>query len=145
LVEEATRSAGQRAVIQTASTEGEFTDAFATFFREKVDGLHVASDPFFNSRREQLVALAQAHRLAATYEWREFVIAGGLMSYGVSLPAAYREVGIYTGRVLGGAHPTDLPVQQPAKLELVINLAAAKALGLLVPPSLLAQADEVIE
>jgi putative ABC transport system substrate-binding protein len=144
-VEEAARSAGQRAVVLTVGTEGEIADAFATLVREKVDGLHVASDSVFNSRREQLVSLAQAHRLPTTYEWREFAVAGGLVSYGVSLPATYRQVGLYAGRVLRGEKPADLPVQQPTKIELVINLATAKALSLSVPPSLLAQADEVIE
>jgi putative tryptophan/tyrosine transport system substrate-binding protein len=144
-VEDATRVAGQRAVILTASTEGEIADAFAACVREHVDALHVSSDPIFLSQRVQLVTLAQAHRLPATYEWREFAVAGGLISYGLSLPAAYRQAGIYAGRVLGGAKPADLPVQQPTKLELVINLKTAKALGLSIPPWLLAQADEVIE
>jgi putative tryptophan/tyrosine transport system substrate-binding protein len=144
-VEDATRVAGQRAVILTASTEGEITDAFAAFVREHVDGLHVSSDPVFLSRRVQLVTLAQAHRLPATYVWREFAVAGGLISYGLSLPAAYRQAGIYAGRVLAGAKPADLPVQRPTKLELVINLKTAKALGLSIPPWLLAEADEVIE
>jgi putative tryptophan/tyrosine transport system substrate-binding protein len=99
-VEDATRVAGQRAVIQTASTEGEITDAFAAFAREHVDALHVSSDPIFLSQRVQLVTRAQAHRLPATYEWREFAVAGGLISYGLSLPAAYRQAGIYAGRVL---------------------------------------------
>jgi putative ABC transport system substrate-binding protein len=144
-VEDAARAAGQRAVIQFASTPSEIADAFAVFVREKIDGLYVGSDPFFNSQRQNLVSLAQAHRLPATYEWREFVVIGGLMSYGVSLTATYRQVGLYAGRVLGGAKPADLPVQQPMKLELVINLTTAKTLGLSVPPHLLAQADEVIE
>jgi putative ABC transport system substrate-binding protein len=144
-VEDAARTAGQRAVIITVETEIEIADAFAALAREKVDGLHVASDSVFNSHREQLVSLARAHRLPTTYEWREFAVAGGLVSYGVSLPATYRQVGLYAGRVLSGARPADLPVQQPTKIELVINLATAKALDLPVPPSLLAQADEVIE
>ena len=114
-VKEVERAAGFRAVIVTASTEEEFSGAFATLIREKADGLMVGSDPFFNSRRDQLVALAHAHRLPTTYEWREFVVAGGLMSYGVSLPDAYRQVGVYAGRILAGAKPADMPVETAYK------------------------------
>ena len=142
---EAARTKGVQLSILNASTEGEIDAAFPTLVERHAGGLMVPADPFFNSRPEQLVVLASRHAVPAIYPWRFFTVAGGLISYGPSLPAMRRQAGIYAGRILKGAKPPDLPVQQPTTFELVVNLNTAKALGLAVPPSILARADEVIE
>jgi putative tryptophan/tyrosine transport system substrate-binding protein len=128
-----------------ASTSREIDAVFASFVRERPDALFVDTGPFFTARRVQLVQLAARHAVPATYAGRQFVEHGGLMSYGASLADAYRQVGVYTGHILKGTKPSDLPVVQPSKVELVINHQTARMLGLTVPPTLLATADEVIE
>jgi putative tryptophan/tyrosine transport system substrate-binding protein len=144
-VEEAASRLGLKLIVVNADTENEFDVAFATVVGQKGEALLVAASPFFNIRRQQLTMLAARHHLPAMYEWREFAEAGGLMSYGTKLAEAYRQSGVYTGRILSGQKPSDLPVVQLNKFELVINLSAAKGLGLEVPPLLSARADEVIE
>ena len=143
-VEGVARRLGVRLVVLKTQSAGEFDAAFKSLVQQRAEGLVVSSDAFFNSRREELVALAARHKLPAIYEFREFVQAGGLMSYGTQLAHMYRQIGVYTGRVLNGTKPADLPVVQPTNFELVINLKTAKALGITIPQSLLLRADEVI-
>jgi putative tryptophan/tyrosine transport system substrate-binding protein len=145
VVQEAARVKEVQLPILKAGTEGEIDAAFAALVELHADALLVGGDPFFASRREQFLALASRRAVPASYMWRDFAAAGGLTSYGVNNIAVFREVGRYTGRILKGAKPADLPVQQPTTFDLVVNLKTAKTLGLTVPPSILARADEVIE
>ena len=144
-VEAATRAVGLQIQVLRANTNREIDAAFAAFGRERPDALLVSGGPFLLSRRVQLALLAARHAVPASYGAREYVEIGGLMSYGANVADAYRQVGVYAGRILKGAKPADLPVMQSTKFELVINAQAARVLGLTVPPSLLARADEVIE
>jgi putative ABC transport system substrate-binding protein len=143
-VQLAARAMGLQVAVLNASTSHEIDAAFATLVRERFDGLFVAQDPFFNGRRLHSL-LAMRHAIPATYSGREYAEAGGLLSYGSDIKDAYRQVGVYVGRILKGAKPADLPVVQSSKFELVINAQSARILGLTVPPTLLARADEVIE
>jgi putative tryptophan/tyrosine transport system substrate-binding protein len=144
-VEAATRAVAQRLVILNGGTDEEIDASFASLAQQKVGALLIGSGPFFDPRREQLIGLSARYAVPAIYQYREFVLSGGLMSYGASITDMYRQVGAYVGRVLKGDKPADLPVVQPTKFEFVINLKTAKALGLTIPSGLLAIADEVIE
>jgi putative tryptophan/tyrosine transport system substrate-binding protein len=141
----AARAMRQQILVVSASTESDVDIAFTTLVEQRVGALVVGNDPFFNARPDQLIALAARHAVPAIYPYREFAAAGGLMSYGSNLADPYRLVGIYTGRILNGEKPADLPIQQSTKVEFVINLKTAKALGLTFPITLLGRADEVIE
>jgi ABC-type uncharacterized transport system substrate-binding protein len=141
----AARTSGLQIKVLNASTSREIEAAFASLLHERPDALFVGAEPYFYSRRVQLAVLAASHRLPAIYSQGDFVVAGGLMSYGTNIADAFRQIGVYAGRILKGTKPADLPVVQASKFELVINLPTARALGLEVPPMLLARADEVIE
>jgi putative ABC transport system substrate-binding protein len=144
-MQEGAHTLGLQLHVLRASTEQDFDIVFANLSRVQASALVISADPFFNSRTERLAQLASSYAVPAIFSYREFVEAGGLMSYGGSFTDAYRLAGIYTGRILNGEKPADLPVQQATKVELFINLKAAKALGLTIPLSLLGRADEVIE
>src|SRR5262249_31907674 len=142
---EAARILRQQLLVLNASTPSEIDDAFATMRQRRAGGLFIGGDPFFPSRRQQIVALAARDAIPAMYTNREFVDEGGLISYGNDTADGYRRAGVYVGRILNGASPSDLPIDQATKFELVVNVKTAKAIGLTIPESFLARADEVIE
>jgi putative tryptophan/tyrosine transport system substrate-binding protein len=144
-IEDAAHATGERIVIAKASTDNELEEAFASLVRAGVGALLVAADPYFDTRRDQIVAFAARQRLPAIYQFRQFAVAGGVLSYGFSFTDLYRQVGLYAAKILGGTKPADLPVQHVTKFELVINLKTAKALGIHISDNLLSLADEVIE
>jgi putative ABC transport system substrate-binding protein len=141
----AARELATQIYVLKASSESGIDAAFATLVEQRIGALLVASDPFFYTQREQLVALAARHAVPAIYQWRDFAVIGGLLSYGTNLSDAWRQAGVYAGKILKGAKPADLPVVQSTKVEFVINLKTAKALGLTIPLPLVGRADEVIE
>jgi putative ABC transport system substrate-binding protein len=144
-IDTAARALGQQIWIGNASSEAEIDAAFSGFVQARVDALFVAADPLFTATRNQVIALAARHAIPASYVTRINVVAGGLMSYGADYTDAYRQAGLYSARILKGEKPSEMPVQQAVRFELVINVKTAKTLGLNVPPTLLALADEVIE
>jgi len=144
-VQEAARAIGLQIHALRANIDREIEVAFATVASQRIAALAVAASPFFTTRRDKVVALAARHAVPTMYTAREYAVDGGLMSYGIDVPDVYRQVGLYAARILKGEKPADLPVMQPTKFELVINLKTAKALGLQIPDKLLALADEVIE
>jgi putative ABC transport system substrate-binding protein len=144
-IEEAAKTINQQIRIFRASNEEELNSSFAEIVNLKGGALLVAADPFFDTQRDVIVRLAAQHHIPALYQFREYVAAGGLASYGIDIADAYHQVGIYTARILKGTRPADLPIMQPTKFQFVINLKTARALGLTIPPTLLARADEVIE
>jgi len=144
-IQEAARKRARQLVVVNASTDDDVDAAFARLVKQGVAGFLVQTDPFLNSRREKIVALATKHSIAGNYPLREYVVAGGLSSYGVNFGDSYRQAGTYAGKIINGAKPADLPVLQPTKFELVLNLKAAKAIGLTLPQALLLRVDEAIE
>jgi putative ABC transport system substrate-binding protein len=144
-IDAAARAGGMRTLVLNVNKDSGFDQPFATLVQQHADALLVGNDPFFLEWRAKIIALAEHYRVPAIYSSRAYAAAGGLMSYGISLTEGYRQVGLYVGRILKGEKPADLPVQAPTKYELVINLKTAKGLGLEIPPTLLARADEVIE
>lgn len=144
-VQEAARAMGLQLNVLRASTDREIDAAFEAIAEQRIGALAVASDPFFDTRRDKILALAARHAVPAMYQFRDYAVAGGLISYGIDLPDVYRRLGNYAGRILKGAKPADLPVMRPTKFEFVVNLKTANALGLAIPPMLLAGADDVIE
>jgi putative tryptophan/tyrosine transport system substrate-binding protein len=144
-MQEATRRQGARLLVLKATSASEIDIAFASLVQQQIGALVVDADVFFTARRQQLVTLAMQHAVPAVYGFRQFCEDGGLISYSTNIAANVRQLGVYTGKILNGTRPTDLPVQQPTKFELVVNLRTAKALGVTIPPSILARADEVIE
>jgi putative ABC transport system substrate-binding protein len=144
-VEKVAHEIGQQLIVVNAGSDEELDKAFAKFAQDRIVALMVAADPYFDTRRDRIIELVARHRWPAIYQFRDYVQAGGLMSYGASIVETYFQNGIYVGRILGGAKPADMPVQLPTKFDLVINMKTAKALGVAIPPGVLAIADEVIE